>query len=72
MMARWGIERAAREGKGVLLTSSPAGFPLYLALGFKPCGGVPVLDEMHVGMRILPPGYAEVRSEQDAFEEELE
>ena len=54
-MARWGIEGAARQGKGVVLSSPPQARQFYVAMGFEPQGEVKVGDETHRGMKISPP-----------------
>lgn len=50
LLAREGLDRAAEEGKGVRLRSTPEGRPLYLALGFEEVFEQKVIGESQYGM----------------------
>jgi hypothetical protein len=50
---QWGMERAAALGVPAYLEASPAGYPLYLKLGFRKIDTVVVKAEMCDGDRDL-------------------
>lgn len=50
LLAREGLDRAARENKEVRLRSTPEGRPLYLALGFEDVCAQKVIGETQYGM----------------------
>ncbi len=52
MMAAWGVERAAKEGKDCYLIATAAGMPLYRSLGFQDIGRFDVYGIEHCSMII--------------------
>ncbi|KAK0702970.1 acyl-CoA N-acyltransferase [Lasiosphaeria miniovina] len=50
MLVRWGLEQAAAEKKGVFLSASPAGKPMYQSLGFRDLGAFEMLGLPHYTM----------------------
>lgn len=53
-MMKWGLQEAVRDGKGVILCSTPGAIPFYLAMGFKRVGELGIREEVYPGMRITP------------------
>ena len=59
MLVRWGLERAASQGKGAVVGSTPVARRFYDAMGFRIEGELRLGDETHFGMRIPPPTNTE-------------
>ena len=51
-LTQWGIDEAAKQGKGVLLVATPEGLPFYNALGFVKEGEIVVGDDTYTAMKI--------------------
>ncbi|KAJ9137992.1 hypothetical protein NKR19_g8010 [Coniochaeta hoffmannii] len=54
-MVRWGIEEAARHGKGVIVIATPMGKPFYASVGFQTVAKMDIWGEAFPGMVIRPP-----------------
>jgi hypothetical protein len=54
-MVKWGIEEAAKNGKGVIVISTPMGHPFYAAVGFETIAEFYIRDEAFPGMVTRPP-----------------
>jgi len=54
-MVRWGIEEAARHGKGVIVIATPMGKPFYASVGFQTVAEMDIWGEAFPGMVIRPP-----------------
>ncbi|EED12180.1 conserved hypothetical protein [Talaromyces stipitatus ATCC 10500] len=51
MLLDWGVEEAAKHGKGCYLVATPAGLPLYRAAGFEDVKVLDIFGTPHVSMR---------------------
>lgn len=49
-LLNWGLDKAREQDKDVYLIATPAGFPLYQAVGFENLGSFLLFDEAHYGM----------------------
>ena len=54
-MVRWGIEEAAKHGKGVIVIATPMGRPFYASVGFEAVAEMYIWGEAFPGMVIRPP-----------------
>ncbi|KAB5540208.1 acyl-CoA N-acyltransferase [Coniochaeta sp. 2T2.1] len=61
-LTQWGIDEAAKQGKGVILLATPIGLPFYKALGFIKEGEIVLGEETFTGLKIKPPTAPAVSS----------
>ncbi|KAH8902680.1 hypothetical protein BR93DRAFT_962200 [Coniochaeta sp. PMI_546] len=54
-MVKWGITEAAKNGKGVVVISTPMGRPFYVSVGFEAVAEMYIRNEAFPGMIIRPP-----------------
>lgn len=54
-MVKWGIAEAAKNGKGVVVISTPMGCPFYASVGFEAVAEMYIRSETFPGMIIRPP-----------------
>ncbi|KAM3459149.1 hypothetical protein MY5147_006230 [Beauveria neobassiana] len=63
MLLNWGLEKAREQDKDVYLIATPAGRPLYQAVGFEDLGSFILFDTPHHGMIKRRPGYRRISNE---------
>ena len=49
-LLNWGLERSKEQGRDCYLFATPAGKPLYSAMGFENLGAVDLFGEPHFSM----------------------
>jgi predicted GNAT family N-acyltransferase len=52
MLVSWGVQQAKEQGRECYLVASPAGVPLYEAVGFETTRIVQIFGVPHVSMRL--------------------